>query len=349
MSDRATSRRGSRQHPLRALTTAALAVSVLATALGAAAPVDAATVLPPPERIAGPDRYQTAARVSEQAYPDGADTAYLVTGEGFVDGLMAGPAAAQEGGPLLLTPRSALAPATAAELDRLDPSTVVIVGNVASVSTAVVDAVRALDPAIDVVRVAGGNRFDTNYFLWQRVYPDASAAFLTNGHRFPDGLAAGPAAVLVDGPMLLTFPDGDGIHPLLRDILTHLHPAWVGVLGGVDAVPEEGLGSLPGDPPDVVRFAGADRFETAVLVNGLFWDDGRDVDTVYIASGEVFADALAGTAAAAAESAPMLLARRDCMPGSTLDALLELRPDRVVLLGGEPTLGAATAAYARCP
>ncbi|MGM1030800.1 MAG: cell wall-binding repeat-containing protein [Actinomycetota bacterium] len=306
------------------------------------------TALPAAERLFGPDRYQTAARVSEHAYPDGTHIAYLVTGEGFVDGLMAGPAAAEEGAPVLLTPGASLAPATAAEIQRLDPSAVVIVGNTPSISTAVEHAVQALDPSMAVVRVAGSHRAATNYFLWQRVYLDAetSAAFLTNGYRFPDGLAGGPAAALLDAPLLLTLPGGDGgtgIHSLLWDMLQHIDPDRVTVLGGADAVPEEGLGTLPGDPA-VQRFAGADRFETAALLSELF----PPVDTVYIASGETYADALAGAAAAGAEGAPMLLARRDCMPGVTLDALLELQPDRIILLGGEPTLGQATAAYTRC-
>lgn len=325
---------------------AALAVAATLSGLGAAPPpAEAVAALPAAERIFGPDRYQTAVRVSEHAYPDGADIAYLVTGEGFVDGLMAGPAAAEEGGPVLLTPGASLAPATAAEIQRLDPSTVVIVGSWPSVSIAVEDAVRALDPGREVVRVQGGSRYGTNYFLWQRVYPDdeTSAAFITNGYRFPDGLAGGPAAALLDAPMLITAGDGYGPHPILRDMLDHIDADWIGVLGGYEALGEETTIGLPRNPV-VERFAGADRFETAALLTELF----SAVDTVYVASGETYADALAGAAAAGAEGAPMLLARRDCMPGATLDALLELQPDRVILLGGEPTLGQATAAYTRC-
>ncbi|WP_343920760.1 cell wall-binding repeat-containing protein [Agrococcus citreus] len=346
MLDRSTSHSPSHPRRGRAVAGAVLAVAVLASALAAAPPAaDAMAALPATERLAAPDRYQTAARVSEHVFPDGADIAYLVTGEGFVDGIMAGPAAAEEGGPVLLTPGASLAPATAAEIQRLDPSTVVIVGSWPSVSIAAEDAVRELDPTREVVRVQGGGRFDTNSFLWQRVYPDAetSAAFLTNAFRFPDGLAGGPAAALLDAPMLLS--DGGRIEPpsMPWDALQHIDPDYVALLGGEDAL---GNGTFLGIPPgaEVERFAGADRFETAALLTALF----PPVDTVYIASGETYADALAGAAAAGAEGVPMLLARRDCMPGATLDALLELRPDRVILLGGEPTLGQATAAYARC-
>lgn len=346
MPDSPTARRTSHRRRGRALAGVALAVAALASAVGAAPPAaEAVAALPAAERLFGPDRYQTAARVSEHVYPDGADIAYLVTGEGFVDGLMAGPAAAEEGGPVLLTPGASLAPATAAELERLDPSTVVIVGSWPSVSIAVEDAVRALDPARDVVRVQGAGRFDTNYFLWQRVYPDAetSAAFLTNAFRFPDGLAGGPAAALLDAPMLLS--DGGRIEPpsMPWDALQHIDPDYVALLGGQDALSDD---TYLGIPPraEVERFAGADRFETAALLTALF----PPVGTVYIASGETFADALGGAAAAGAEGVPMLLARRDCMPGATLDALVELQPQHVILLGGEPTLGQATAAYTRC-
>ncbi|MFA4840869.1 MAG: cell wall-binding repeat-containing protein, partial [Agrococcus sp.] len=111
---------------VRAVAIAALTAAMLA--VGAAAAPAAAPSLPASERIAGSDRYETAALVSQRAFPDGADIAYLVTGEGFADGLSAGPAAAHEGGPVLLSRWAALPPATLAELDRLDPDTVVLLG-----------------------------------------------------------------------------------------------------------------------------------------------------------------------------------------------------------------------------
>lgn len=344
MLDRSTSRTTSRPHRVRALAVAVLAAGVLASGL-AAPPAEAVTALPPSERIAGPDRNQTARTLSERVFPSGADIVYLVNGETFADGLSAGAAAAHEGGPVLLTPRASLAPATELELTRLDPSTVVLVGGTPSLSAEVEAAVEAaVDPTADVVRVAGADRFETSRLVAERAFASAVSAFVATGLRFPDALSAGPAAAERSGPVLLVDGGRASLDAATAATLESLGVAWVGVVGGEDAV-SSGIFEDLDAGLDVRRFAGPDRFGTAVALLDVF----DAVDTVYIVSGEGFADALAGAAAAGAQGAAMLLARQACMPGSTLDALLELQPDRVILLGGVPTLSLGTGWYERCP
>ena len=55
-------------------------------------------------RIAGSDRYETAAAVATEAFPD-ASTAFLATGDDFPDALAAVPAAAVNAAPMLLLPQ----------------------------------------------------------------------------------------------------------------------------------------------------------------------------------------------------------------------------------------------------
>ena len=112
-------------------------------------------------RIAGVDRYSTAAAIAGRAFPGGAPVVYLATGESFPDGLAAGPAAAHQGGPLLLTRGGSLPGATRDALRSLAPSKVVIVGGVGAVSGAVAQAVRDALPQAVVARVAGTDRYDT--------------------------------------------------------------------------------------------------------------------------------------------------------------------------------------------
>jgi peptidoglycan-N-acetylglucosamine deacetylase len=52
------------------------------------------------ERVAGPDRYATAAAISRRFFAT-APTVFVATGAGFPGGLAAGPAAARLGGPVL--------------------------------------------------------------------------------------------------------------------------------------------------------------------------------------------------------------------------------------------------------
>lgn len=94
------------------------------------------------------------------------------------------------------------------------------------------------------------------------------------------------------------------------------------------------------------RWAGADRYETAALISEKFPDR---VDTVYVAAGDGYADALASGPAAGrglipgirqgGNSAPLLLVKPDGIPKDTVSALERLDPSRVVLLGGRTRVG----------
>lgn len=101
-------------------------------------------------------------------------------------------------------------------------------------------------------------------------------------------------------------------------------------------------GAFAGDPSQVMRFGGADRY--AVAANTATQVSGGEVDTVYIASGEVYPDALgAGPAAARADldsehGGVLLLARRTSVPAATAAALSELAPRRIVVVGGPGTI-----------
>ncbi|WP_161958366.1 cell wall-binding repeat-containing protein [Ornithinimicrobium cavernae] len=102
----------------------------------------------------------------------------------------------------------------------------------------------------------------------------------------------------------------------------------------------------PPPAPEVERVFGANRYETADAVSDLFPDG---VDTVYLASGENYPDAMTGAPAAAqgkfpefagtmetpdGNAAPVLLAKADKLTKPTEAALEELAPSNVVILGG---------------
>ncbi len=88
------------------------------------------------ERIAGGDRVATAVAISGSAFPAGAGTAFVVTGDTFPDALAVGPVAGMAGAPVLLVTRDAVPAATAAELARLDPDRIVVVGGAGRWATA---------------------------------------------------------------------------------------------------------------------------------------------------------------------------------------------------------------------
>ncbi|MCK0110744.1 S8 family serine peptidase [Ornithinimicrobium sp. F0845] len=98
--------------------------------------------------------------------------------------------------------------------------------------------------------------------------------------------------------------------------------------------------------PTVERVSGVDRYATAAQIAERYPDGA---DTVYVVTGEDFADALAGAAPASegrlpgsaglftvdGSPAPVLLVKSDRIPGATRAALDAVQPQRLVVLGGE--------------
>lgn len=87
-----------------------------------------------------------------------------------------------------------------------------------------------------------------------------------------------------------------------------------------------------GAGPDVTRTSGYDRYSTASELALVEYPEGSD--TVFVASGLDFPDALAGGALAGALDAPVLLTRPGSLPGPTRMALQTLAPEQIVVLGG---------------
>ena len=95
------------------------------------------------ERVAGPDRYATAAAISKKHFGT-ATQAYLATGLNYPDALAAAPVAGMRAGPVLLTAPQTVPTSTRGEFVRLKPARVFIVGGTATVSASVATTVANL-------------------------------------------------------------------------------------------------------------------------------------------------------------------------------------------------------------
>jgi putative cell wall-binding protein len=159
-------------------------------------------------RIEGDSRYETAAALSLRFFnPASVSRVYVATGTNFPDSLAVGPVASGTGSPVLLVSENTIPAATEAELLRLGPAEIVVVGGPAAVSDAVVAELNALAGA--VVRFAGANRFATASAISQATYPASTArtAVVVTGRGFADALAIGPVAAALGAPILLVTDD----------------------------------------------------------------------------------------------------------------------------------------------
>lgn len=182
------------------------------------------------------------------------------------------------------------------------------------------------------VRHAGADRYATAVALSEAFFdPGVPVVYVATGRSFADALAGAPAAARDGAPLLLTTRTL--LPTVTADELDRLDPGEIVVLGGDSAVGGEVVEELEDHTTGTVRrVAGDDRVSTAAEVASDSWPDGAD--TVYVANGLGFADALAGGAAAAADDAPVLLTAAGALPATTREELSRLAPDRIWILGG---------------
>ena len=108
-------------------------------------------------RIAGADRYATAAAVSRAHFKAGVAVAYLATGQNFPDALSGSAAAGSRGGPVLLVNRDGIPSATATELARLKPGRIILLGSGSAISDRVrTAAARYTNGSVSRLAGAGG-------------------------------------------------------------------------------------------------------------------------------------------------------------------------------------------------
>lgn len=269
-------------------------------------------------RSGGADRYDTAVALSAQDFAAGTNEVWLATGGNFPDGLAASAVAGAHHGPVLLTRPDALPPSVGAELTRLDPSVVWIVGGTAVVSDAVIHSVQEAVPGVTVSRLAGDDRFGTAAAVADEFFGTAESVFVATGLDFPDALAAGPAAAGAGAPTLLVT--ATSVPAPTESELRRMLPAAVYVVGGPvvvsDAVMEQ-IRTITG--AEVVRVAGADRFATAAAVADRFFEP--TTSDVILATGLNFPDALGAGAVAGTHESPLLLVNAsEVPPRVTLDA-----------------------------
>jgi putative cell wall-binding protein len=207
---------------------------------------------------------------------------------------------------------------------------ILVLGSTSAVSEAVQREVATLIRACDGVRrLAGPSRFETAATVAEYFFSQVPVVFVATGTNFPDALAGGPLALYGPGPMLLVHHGG--VPPAAQAALAAMQPETIVLLGGPGAIPPAVEAQLVPYAPEIVRIAGIDRFATAAEISSVF---RAPTDTVFVATGSNFPDALAGAAAAGRTSSPLLLVADDHVPQVVLEELRRLSPSKIVILGG---------------
>jgi putative cell wall-binding protein len=292
------------------------------------------------------NRYDTAVAVSKTAYPSGTRKVYVASGTEFPDALAAGAAAASTGASLLLTERDLVPGTVLAEVQRLAPTSVIILGGTDRVSQAAQASIAAAVPGATLTRIAGGDRYETSRLIAAEAFPQATAAYIVTGTRYQDAVAAAALGGAVGAPVILvpgadaTLDSATAATLLARGVKT------VTVAGDASAVSTGIEAGLRASGITVTRIGGANRYATSLLLNQAVYP--KAAPTVYLATGTDFPDALSGSVLAAITKSPLVTTPGNCMSGPAKSWFMANNVQKVTLVGGEPTLNADIARSTRC-
>lgn len=306
--------------------------SYLSVGAGGVDSVDLVVTADTVERVSGTDRYATAAAASRDAYAPGVETVFVATGTEFADALTGSALAGHLEAPILLVKPDAVPKATATELDRLNPSSVVVLGGTGSVSEAVKTQVGSYAGG-NVERLAGSQRYSTAAAVAAE-FPVGDHVFVATGQDYADALAASAAAGADGVPVLLV--QADRVPSATRTALSALDPASITLLGGTGSV-SAGVATELATYGEVARVAGSDRYATAAALSA---QRGDAVGAV-IATGADYPDALTGAAYAAVADVPVLLVKPASIPGATIAELDRIAARAVLVFGGTASVSDA--------
>jgi len=310
---------------------AVVALALLAM-LAAPLPAGAAGVAAPTgtTRLSGADRYGTSAAISHASFSAPVDAVFVASGENYADAVAGGAAASHADAPLLLVARTGIPPVIDAELRRLQPKTIYLLGGTGVIST---DSQRRLGAySGSVVRLAGQDRYETASAIARHGWSSADTVFISSGATYADSLSGGAAAAHLEAPLLLSTPSA--LSASTASEVDRLQPSRVYILGGNSAISAAAETSVRRAAPaaTVTRLAGTDRYGTSIAVADAVWPS--KARAVFLATGAGFADALSGAPAAHVNEAPILLVRSVCAPATVANTVSRLAPSAQVILGG---------------
>jgi putative cell wall-binding protein len=191
---------------------------------------------PTVQRLAGADRYETAALIAQRQAATMGDIVIVCSGTHYADALAVGPYAASIEAPILLTDPAELPPATKQALTSLAPRAILVIGGTRAISDAVANE---LGSYADIVRrVSGEDRYGTAIAISKRrgVVGDPTV-YLVNGTKFPHALAAGPAAFRAKASLLTVAPGG--IPGSVTDEMRRTHTRTAVLIGDAAAISTE--------------------------------------------------------------------------------------------------------------
>ena len=183
--------------------------------------------------------------------------------------------------------------------------------------------------------LSGVNRFATAALASREAYPYGSDdVVIATAYNWPDALAGGVLAAVLDCPVLLTAPGGLPIETALE--LDRLGVKNAYVIGGAGVISSAAFEQVSAHVSGkTTRIGGANRFQTSemVAVKVKLLQGCEYSGQAFFATSANFPDALAGAPVAGALGAPILLADGSTLRDSTVACMKSIGVKKGVVLG----------------
>ena len=200
-----------------------------------------------------------------------------------------------------------------------------------------VSAYAASETSDGYTRLYGGDRYETAIEISKLERNSAENVILASGLNFPDALAGGPLAHMLDAPVLLTRGTSANIESNVLDRISQLSAKNIYILGGESAVSSGVFNQLKDLGYHVDRLFGKDRFETATAIaNKMDELRGCPPEFIFVADGLNYPDALSASPAAAIKKVPILFtpSNQAGLRATTANYASSCGAETAVLLGG---------------
>lgn len=257
------------------------------------------------DSISAADQYRAAAAAADVAFSSQTATvpALVVASAAQWGDQMSGTSlAGAVGGPVLLTAATSLPASTTAEIKRLKPTRVFVMGSEGTINAAVAKAIGDLGPK--VIRIRGANRYLVAATALSTVLAEdkaakhpASIAYLVTGKGTAEALAVAPILAKTGRPIL--YVDKDSMPGYVSKALKTGRIKHVIILGPTKNVSKKVDAALKKAHIVVERVGGADSYKTSVsiLAHALRLKVGFSWKAAGVASPASCADALAWASA----------------------------------------------------
>ena len=291
-------------------------------------------------RLVGTDRIETALKIAQATYPGKIPNAILATADNYPDALAGSVLANQLNAPILLIGSSEADQEKVLDYlkSNLEPEgTVYLLGGTGVIDKSFEDEL-STNGINKISRLAGADRYETSAKIADQLgVKTGTPLVLVSGENYPDALSVSSIAAQNQYPILLVSKDG--ISDTVSQAMAAIKPDKVyiiGLEGAISPNTEKQVARITGlTSEDIVRIGGADRYATSLAIAKYF---NSDIQTVCVATGNNFPDALAGSVYAAKQKAPIILTD-STLSVQTLSYLESGKPSGMAIFGGEAAVG----------